>query len=147
MADLVVTPRNVSVLPGAVVRPYKAGGTVEVGDSVYPAADGDWERTDSDSAGTARGRGLIVGIGGFGALTGSEGDEIDVCHYGPVTGIAGTPGADGYTSGTAGKIADSAGATSHSMGWQMNANTFFVNPAIPGATGAQGAQGAQGASG
>jgi hypothetical protein len=106
-----------------------------VGDVVYITAGGTGSyptvaQAAGGAAGTARGHGVIVAIGAEGALTGAAGDGVSVVTYGPVTGIAGTPGALGYVSNTAGRISDAAGTTSHIMGRQESANVFFVHPAV-----------------
>lgn len=130
MANLTATPRNVSMLPGAIARTCKAGGAGNVGDTVYIAADGDVEQANGGAAGTAKAHGIVVAAGCEGKTTFAAGDGLSVVVFGPVTGIAGTPGALGYQSDTAGKIADAAGTVSHIVGRQESANVFFVHPAV-----------------
>lgn len=113
MTDLTLTQANIRPLLGTVVRPYQAGGAVEVGDAVFIAADGDVELADADAAASARVIGVIVACGAYGKLTAVDGDRVDVCLYGPVVGFAGiTPGDEYFASTTAGSIEDTAPAGS-----------------------------------
>ncbi len=129
MADLTVTAARVRPLDGAVCRPYDLGDSVNVGDSVYVASDGDVEQSDGNvNAARAAGVGLVVAIQG-GKSSGVAGDRATVCLFGPVAGFSGmTPGKNGYVSNTAGKLADAAGTFSRIMGFAESAEVFFVHP-------------------
>jgi hypothetical protein len=131
MADFTVTPKNVSPLPGFIARQSIAGGSGNVGDTAYIAADGDVEQGNAGSAGTAQSVGIIVGVGTDGALAFVAGDALSIVVYGPVAGFSGlTPGALGYQSDTAGKLGSTAGTTSKKMGRCESATVFFVQPVI-----------------
>ena len=133
MANLTVTPRRVSPLNGAILRPYDLGGAANLGDAVYMAGDGDVEQASGGAAGTKKAIGVITAIGTEGALTGVAGDRVSVVRYGPVAGFAGlTPGAPAYVSDTAGKVADAAGTNSFVLGSgdadDAGNAILFVNP-------------------
>lgn len=131
MADVTVTARNVSPLPGAICRPFLAGGSGSVGNLVYIASDGDVEVTDADAAGTARAHGMVVSAGTEGATTFASGDAVSVCVFGPVAGFSGaTPGVLAYVSNTAGAVGDAAGTTSHIVGRFQSATELFIHPAV-----------------
>lgn len=130
MADLTVTAAKVTPLNGAITRDKTAGGSGNVGDSVYYAADADAEQSDGSVAGTANGKGVVVAVSG-GKTAFVAGDEVTIVVFGPVGGFSGmTPDTVGYVSDTAGKIADAAGTVSHVMGYAESAGVFFVNPAV-----------------
>lgn len=129
MSVVTVTAANVRPLEGAVLRRYAAGGSGNKGDVVYVASDGDVEVTDSDSAGTSNGVGIVIGVSDEGVTTFVAGDAVTVCVYGPVGGFASlTPGAVSYVSGTAGKLDTAAGTTLKRMGYNESATVFFVDP-------------------
>jgi hypothetical protein len=132
MADLTVTPADVRPLPGAISFRFTAGGTVNVGDEVYIAADDDVEQTDASALATANGRGIVVSAPN-GKLVAAAGDAVDVVVFGPVAGFDSlTPDTAGYASETAGKIADAAPTTASSavwpVGYAQTAEVFFVLP-------------------
>lgn len=129
MADLTVTATLVRPLDGAVCRGFNLGGAAAPGDLVYIAADGDVEQADANvSPDTAKGVGLVVAIQG-GKKAGAAGDRATVCVFGPVAGFAAlTPGANGYVSDTAGKLAAEAGTCSRIMGYAESATVFFIAP-------------------
>lgn len=125
--------KNVRPLEGAVIRRGTAGGAAAVGDWVYLASDGDWERCDGSEAATAEGRGIIV-ASDHGETTIAAGDGISVVTLGPVGGFASlTPGAVGYTSDDAGKLEDATGTVTWRAGYAESANIFFVLPGMAAA--------------
>lgn len=129
MSDYTRTDADIRPLEGAVLRRYAAGGSGNKGDAVYVASDGDVEVTDSDASGTSDGIGLVIGVSDEGVTTFVSGDAVTVCVFGPVGGFASlTPGAVGYVSGTAGKLATTAGTTLKRMGYNESATVFFVDP-------------------
>ena len=129
MADLTVVAAQVRPLDGAICRAGNLGGTVNVGDSVYIAADGDVEQADANvSPATASGVGVLVAVQG-GKAVGAAGDRATVCMFGPVAGFSGlTPGALGYVSNTAGKLSTTAGTCPRILGFAESATVFFVSP-------------------
>lgn len=128
MADIATVVANASKLPGAVGRDVNAGGAGNLLDSVYIAADGDFEQGDGSDADQAKARGVVTSIAG-GKTAFVAGDRIHVTFSGPVTGFAGmTPGDTLYQSDTAGKLADAAGTNSHKVAFAMTATEIFVNP-------------------
>ena len=135
MTVVTVTAVECRHLPfnGSVVRRYLAGGTVNVGDAVYIAADGDVEQADGSVAGTAFGIGIVV-AGDDSTTSIAAGKPASVCVFGPVTGFSGaTPGTKGWISDTAGKVDDAAGTSAHELGYFESATIFFVNPDAAGA--------------
>lgn len=128
MADIATVVANASKLPGAVGRDVNAGGAGNLLDSVYIAADGDFEQADGSDADQAKLRGIVTAIAG-GKTTFVAGDRIHVTTYGPVAGFSGmTPGDTLYQSDTAGALADAAGTNSHKAGFAWAADVVFVNP-------------------
>lgn len=128
MADITVTAADVRPLPGATVERYDLGGSVNVGDSVYMASDGDVEQADAGTATTAYAIGICVSVPNGGTI-GAAGDRADVVTWGRVTGFSGmTPGDVLYQSDTTGKLADAAGTTSHKVARARSATEIFVMP-------------------
>lgn len=133
MADVTVTAKNVRLLPGAIAVSFKAGGSLNVGDAVYLASDGDVEQADADAAASAQVIGVVVSAPN-GATSAVAGDPVDVVVHGRVCGFSGlTPGALLYASTTAGKIADAAPAASSGdykwiVGRAVTATTILVAP-------------------
>lgn len=127
MADIVVTPASVRPLPGAKIRDFQAGGSGNVGDLVYVAADGDVEQADGSAAGTANALGVVVSAGTLGATSFVAGDMLSVVYDGPVIGFASmTPGNRHYVSDTAGALGTVAGTTSKVMGIALTAAIFLI---------------------
>ncbi len=130
MADITVTATQVSPLPGAEIEEYNAGGSGDLGDSVYMASDNDVEVADASAAGTAYAIGFVVGISG-GKSSFVAGDRLSVLTRGRMKGFSGmTPGDVLYQSDTAGAAADAAGTTSHKLGRARSATVLYVNPPI-----------------
>lgn len=128
MADITTVALNASKLPGAVGRDVDAGGSGNLLDSVYIAADEDAEQADASVAGTAKGRGIVTNIEG-GKTAFVAGDRIHVVLFGPVAGFSGmTPNDTLYQSNTAGKLADAAGTVSHKVAFALTATIAVVNP-------------------
>lgn len=131
MANITVTPKKVSALPGSRTVPLNAGGSGNLGDTGYIAADGDVEQGDGSGAGTAYLKGIITSISG-GKLTFVAGDRIGLTVDGPVAGFSGmTPNDTLYQSDDAGRLADAAGTVSVVAGWAQSAEIFVVRPALP----------------
>jgi hypothetical protein len=128
MADITTVVANASKLPGAFGRDVDAGGAGDLLDTVYIAADDDFEVADGNDADQAKARGIVTSIAG-GKTAFVAGDRIHVTFYGPVTGFSGmTPGDTLYQSDTAGALADAAGTNSHKVGFALTATEVFVNP-------------------
>jgi hypothetical protein len=112
MTALTVTKKNVSPLPGAIVREFIAGSAIDVGDLVFMASDGFVDPTDADNATALASVGVVVAAGNEGAEAAATGDPVSVVIFGPVIGFSGnTPGDLAYASVTAGEIDDGAPAT------------------------------------
>lgn len=137
MADVTVTAGNVRPLPGYVSRRFDAGGTIYVGQSVYVAADGDVERSDSDAGSLeAQSIGIMVAnVDNYGGTVAVSGDHVDVVLFGPVTGYSSmTPGALVFASTSAGGLVQGtpdAGSHVVPVGLALDAGTIFVNPSRP----------------
>lgn len=122
--------KNVRALDGATIRSGTAGGTISVGDWVYIASDGDWERADASASSTALGRGIVVAsVTGETAIAAGEG--LAVVSFGPVAGFEDLePGAAGFTSNDAGKLEDAAGTVTWVGGYAESPQVFFVMPGL-----------------
>lgn len=135
MADVTIDSRvNIRALSenGAVTVPGTAGGTIQVGDVVYSASDGDWERADANVSQTlARAQGIAV-QSYDGETTIASGDALSVCVYGPVAGFDNcTPGANYYISDAAGALGDAPAAYDRIVGYGIKLggkNCLFVSP-------------------
>jgi hypothetical protein len=131
MADIVVTARRVSPLPGAHIEPMIAGGAGNVGNAVYVDNVGRVQVADASGAGTAQAIGVVVSAGSQGATAFVDGDAVSVIVHGRVNGFTGmTPGARVYLSDTAGSLADAAGTVSKIMGVSIAADTVLLLHAI-----------------
>lgn len=137
MAAITVTAADVRPpnLVQTIIRRFTAGGTVNVGDIVYVAADGDVEQADADAVGSAQAIGIIVAIGGTSQTAGVAGDEVDVCVFGPLNWGSGmTPGGVVYASPTAGAGDQTASATAGDfnviVGRALTATMIFINPQL-----------------
>ena len=128
MADISKTAADVRALPHAVVERYDAGGSLNAGDTVYLASDGDVDQADASAAATTYAIGIVI-ADSDGSTSFVAGDRVDVVTFGRVAGFSGmTPGDVLYQSDTAGALADAAGTTSHKVGKARSATVFFVNP-------------------
>lgn len=135
MANISLTKANIRALTenGALIRPYTAGGAINIGDAVYIAADGDVEQADASAAATAGAHGVAV-ESYDGEESVAAGDPVSVCVFGPVSGYSGaTPGTKAWVSNDAGRIADAAGDNAHELGYFERAGVLFVNPDPAGA--------------
>jgi hypothetical protein len=132
MADITVTAKQVSPLPGAIVRNLVAAGTGSVGDAVYIDGNGKAAQADGDAgSGAEKARGIVVSAGTEGAVTFAAGDMLSVVFFGPVSGFASmTPNALHYISDTAGAVADAAGTNSHIIGFALSDTVLFVQPQL-----------------
>jgi hypothetical protein len=128
MTAITVTAADVRPLPGAIVERHQAGGSGNVGDTVYMASDGDVEQADASAAGTTYAIGVVVSAPN-GATAFVAGDEIDVAVLGRVTGFSGmTPNDVLYQSDTAARLDDAPGTTSHKVARARSATVVFINP-------------------
>lgn len=135
MAAAAYTPANIRPLQGALLRPYTAGGSGELGNSVYIASDGDVEVTDANVAATAKFHGIAVAINKEGETAFVAGDKLDVCVLGPVSGYSSlTPGARLFVDEDAGKLDETvpagAGTWTKSAGYAESAGVVFVMPDV-----------------
>ena len=131
MADITRTAGDVRPLPGAMIRRFDAGGTLYTGYSVYIAADGDVEASAAADSLTATSIGIFV-ADNTGSTIATDGDRVDVCVLGPVTGFSSmTPGALAFASSRAGGLVHavpSAGSFPCVVGVAESATILFVNP-------------------
>lgn len=133
MADVTVTAADVRPLPGSVVRRFNAGGSLNAGEAVYIAADGDVEQADANASASSRIIGIVVG-GPDGKTSFSAGDRVDVVVFGPVAGFSGLAEEDLlFASTTAGALADAApgGASGDYIwvaGYPQSPTIAFINP-------------------
>lgn len=138
MADFTVTAADVRPLIPSNIIQKSLGGSANVGDLVYIASDGDVEVTDANAAITVEVYGMIVGIEG-GRSSGVAGQVASIAL--PGSRIAGfsslTPGALGYVSPTAAKIANpaptGAGSWTKVAGRCESATVFYFDPDIEAA--------------
>jgi hypothetical protein len=133
MADIALSAAvNVKPLVQSIIKPVIAGEIVDVGEIVYLKSDGKYWLADADALITSQARGIVVGIGAYGAVTSVADQQIDVCFYGPVNGwTALTPGANLYASVTAGAIANAVPSTGDFIwviGYAYSAEAIFVSP-------------------
>lgn len=133
MASITVTAANVRALPGAIVRRYTAGEALAPGQPVYLSASKTVKRADGSAVATLLPFvGIVVGDQ-YGNTTIPSGNEVDVCVYGPITGISGaTPGAHVYVSDSVGEITAAAGEATKDMvvGFVEQATVLFVRPQV-----------------
>lgn len=135
MAAIDYTPAYIRPLEGAELRDFNAGGSGDLGSSVYIASDGDVEVTDADAAATAHGRGIVVAVNKEGETTFADGDRVTVCVFGPVAGYSGmTPGARVFVDTEAGKLDHTAPSVVMPMGYAESAGVVFVAPSMSGPT-------------
>lgn len=120
MSDIALTAANIRALKpnGAVTVQGQAGGTITIGDLVYIASDGDWERADGNVADGVTAKAQGVAVASYdGETTINSTDPVTVCTYGPVSGFTSlTAGANYYLSDNVGKIADAVGAYDRIIG-------------------------------
>ena len=134
MADISKTALNVRGLPETQTLSLQCGEAIDVGEAVYLKSDGKVWLADADAADTAQAIGICIAVGAYGALSSVANDQVDVAVYGPVAGFSGmTPGAEVFSSTTAGAIADTAPAGSSgdyrwTIGFALKADVIFVKP-------------------
>lgn len=135
MSNIALTAANIRahVSHGAVVVPGQAGGTITIGDLLYIASDGDWERADGDVAGGAPARAVGVAVESFdGETTINSTNPVSVCVFGPVSGYTSlTGGANYYLADAAGKIDTAVGTFDRIIGFGMELAgevCLFVHP-------------------
>lgn len=130
MADIAVVAKKVRRHPETNIHDMDAGGSGNVGDYVYIAADGDAEQANGDAAGTAYGFGIVISATGN-KTTFVAGDRLAVAFEGKVSGFSDmTPGDVLYTSDTPGKLADAAGTVSHKAARALSAETLLLVPQL-----------------
>lgn len=127
MADITCTAANIRPLKshGAVILPGQAGGTITIGDLVYIAADGDWERADGNVSQLV-GRAQGIAVESYdGETTINSGDPVSVVVFGPVAGYDSlTGGSNYYLSDNVGKIADAVGAYDRIIGYGVELASY-----------------------
>lgn len=137
MAILTVTAANVSANQNqeSLIRSYKTGGTVNVGDVVYAdSADLVYQAVGNILITNAYAVGIVVDTQSlYGDTSAVTGKWVSVCVFGPVNGFSSlTPGKAAYVDKTnAGKMNDTAptgGVFQYVVGHPIDDVTFFVNP-------------------
>lgn len=136
---MAVTAANVRALEGAIKRRYLAGGTVNMGDAVYLASDGDVEQADANTAASVEAIGVVVAGSDAGETAFEAGDAVTVVTYGPVGGFSSlNEGVKQYVSETAGAVTETAptgsGTWTKTFGYAEAAGVLFVNPDIEDAS-------------
>ena len=127
MSAVTRTKANVRPLTGAIIRRGEAGDTIQAGELVYLNGTSGWAPANGGAAATAKCRGLMVS-----PEDAVDGDQIDVCVYGPVEGYSGmTPGAQYFVSDTAGEVDTATGTKTKIVGHAESATVLFVNVAEP----------------
>lgn len=133
MASITVTAANVRAMNGSIVRRYTAAEALAPGQPVYLSASKTVTRADGSAVATLIPfLGIVVGDQD-GNTTIPSGAEVDVCVFGPVTGISGaTAGALVYVSDTVGEITEAAGEATKDMvvGFVEQATVLFIRPQI-----------------
>jgi hypothetical protein len=142
MAVIDVTAANVRPTKTAIIRRFIAGGTINVGDAVYVASTGRVAQADADDQTQCQAIGIVVAVGVLGKNAAAAGDPVDVVTTGAVelgNVTAMTPGGVVYVSPTAGKLDQSASATTGDfnfiIGRAHSGDILYVHPqtAIPSA--------------
>lgn len=127
MSAVTRTKANVRPLAGAIVRRGEAGDTIQAGEIVYLNGTSGWAPTAGGAAATAKARGVMVS-----PEDAVDGDQIDVCVFGPVEGYSGmTPGAQHFVSNTTGEVDTATGTKTKIVGYAESATVLFVNVAMP----------------
>lgn len=113
---------NVKPLEGAIVRRGTLGATVTAPSPVALQSDGKWDGLDTSTAQ------LTVGVA---LQSGVDGDEIDICFFGPIVALSGaTIGSLVYGSDTTGAFDTAAGTKSTIIGFAETAAVLFVKSEI-----------------
>lgn len=134
MTAVTVTPANIRpLLPALNVKSYPAGEVLSVGDVVYIHTDGTILKAINTSAAAAQARGVVVSIGTYGATTAQIGDPCGVQLHGELElgpDVTLTVGAACFVSATAGKLDQSASATSgrfnYPFAYASKATAIFI---------------------
>jgi len=124
MTVIARTKADVRPLAGAIIRRGEAGGTIEAGEAVYLNSTNGWKIADGSAAASLAG---LVGVM-VAPQDAADGDIIDICLSGPVTGYAAMdPGALHYVSDTDGEIDTAAGTKTKIIGYAESATVLWVN--------------------
>jgi hypothetical protein len=132
MAAISVTPSKIRPLNGATIRRRPAGAALNVGDAVYIDTNGKVQQAVANGTqAVVQARGIVVAVGIFGATAANTDDMVDIVVDGPVTGFSGmTPGGAVYVGTTAGKLDQTAPATTgqykYVAGYAEDDTTIFV---------------------
>jgi hypothetical protein len=120
-----------------MVHDFNLGGTVNIGDAVYVASDGDIEQADANGAASVRAAGILVALASSDPsdTAGASGDRGTVLLEGLCYGFSGmTPGALQYISATAGALTETAptgsGTWTFAVGRALSATILLVSPGI-----------------
>ncbi len=134
------TARNVSALPGSLVRPFEAGEELELGEAFYIAGDGLAYLARANVAATSHARGIVVSVNTPGEIAAPIGKQIDGCVFGPIAGFSdmdegSTIWTSSATAGVVTQTQPSGAATwSHPMGYAEAIDIFFVLPNVASPT-------------
>lgn len=132
MAVLSITAADVRPLNGSIIRRFKAGAAVTVGQAVYVDANGKVQAADGDDVDQAQARGIVVGVGIAGRTSAVADDQVDVVTHGPVYlgSVSMTPGGAVYVSPTAGSLDQTLSATTgdfnYILGFAEDDDTLYV---------------------
>jgi len=131
MAVISYTKAKVRPLPGAIVRRYNAGGSLEPGKAVYVDTAGAVQAAINSAATAGRGRGIVVSDRD-GDTSFTSGDRVDVVVLGPVAGYSSmSEGVPYYVAASAGKITATkpgSGTQQFVLGYAESTSVFFVMP-------------------
>jgi hypothetical protein len=126
-ADLTVVAANVRPLPGAIVIRLEAAAAIDVGAPVYMSAAGEVTEAIGTSFAASKAIGVCVGVtNGASATAAADGESVDVCIFGPISGCDTTYNVLYYVKDTAGVMADTAGTKDCIVGIGLGNDKLFV---------------------
>lgn len=127
--------KAVRFLPGAIIRTYEVGATVQFGEAVALDANGKVVPAKTNAASTSRAIGVVVAGENFLAGTSyAAGMSVSVCVLGPIAGFTGMDVAkpvwvSAATGGESTQTEPSgAGKWSFAVGYPIATNVLFVAP-------------------
>ena len=134
MADVTITAADVRPLPGAIVRRFTAGGSINAGEPVYVNAADAVSQADGSAVSTSFAIGVMVATGPSASsrTIAASGDPVDVALFGPVAGYSTNMAAGTvfYVDDDAGVIADAAGTKDTIIGIGLSTSVMLVHPQI-----------------
>lgn len=139
MTAATVVAANVRALEGSISRNRVAGGTVNMGDAVYPDSNSKRQQALATTAAAAAASGIITAVAQPGSTSAASGEGCTETVFGPVGGFSGlTPGAIYYVDdSTAGGITATApsgtGKWAKGVGYAETDTILFVDPGVTAA--------------